>query len=95
LAVETNLKQNAMLKELGKWLMDIAKYITTVVVISSLFGRVNAIVMYSLAIFSIIITLGAGLFLINSKSGRAVEEPESPIDDEGLIENEDSINPQN
>ena len=30
-----------MKKELGKWLMDIAKYITTAVVLTSIFGEVE------------------------------------------------------
>ena len=30
-----------MRKELGKWLMDIAKYITTAVVLTSIFGAVE------------------------------------------------------
>ena len=30
-----------MKKELGKWLMDIAKYITTAVVLTSIFGDVQ------------------------------------------------------
>lgn len=30
-----------MKKELGKWLMDIAKYITTAVMLSSIFGEVH------------------------------------------------------
>lgn len=30
-----------MRKEFGKWLMDIAKYITTAVILSSVFGQVT------------------------------------------------------
>ena len=30
-----------MRKELGKWLMDIAKYITTAVILTSIFGDVE------------------------------------------------------
>lgn len=30
-----------MRKELGKWLMDIAKYITTAVILTSIFGDIQ------------------------------------------------------
>ena len=57
-----------MRKELGKWLMDIAKYITTAVVLTSIFGdvqeKVDNILGGSLAI---VITLLAGLWLVNDK----------------------------
>jgi hypothetical protein len=33
---------DCMQKELGKWLMDIAKYITTAVLLSSIFGEVTS-----------------------------------------------------
>lgn len=35
-----------MRKEFGKWLMDIAKYIATAVILSSVFGEVEMLTMY-------------------------------------------------
>ena len=53
-----------MKKELGKWLMDIAKYITTAVVLSSIFGDVQEKwVIYVGGSLSIVVTLLAGLWL--------------------------------
>lgn len=56
-----------MKKELGKWLMDIAKYITTAVVLSSVFGGIESWIMYSIGIISIGITLSIGLWLVADK----------------------------
>ena len=57
-----------MKKELGKWLMDIAKYITTAVVLSSIFGDVQEKwVIYVGGSLSIVVTLLAGLWLVKDK----------------------------
>ena len=60
-----------MKKELGKWLMDIAKYITTAVVLSSIFGDVQEKwVIYVGGSLSIVVTLLAGLWLVkDNKKG--------------------------
>ena len=58
----------AMRKEFGKWLMDIAKYITTAVVLSSVFGEVETWVVYLIGGLSVIVTLVWGLYLVNEKS---------------------------
>ena len=55
-----------MKKELGKWLMDIAKYITTVVIISTLFDEVQGLSLYVGAIFAVLFTLGGGLLLTST-----------------------------
>ncbi len=57
-----------MKKEFGKWLMDIAKYIATAVVLSSVFGEVNTWIMYLIATVSVITILVIGLFLISDRS---------------------------
>lgn len=58
----------SMKKELGKWLMDIAKYITTAVVLSSIFGDVQEKwVIYVGGSLSIVVTLLAGLWLVKDK----------------------------
>lgn len=57
-----------MRKELGKWLMDIAKYITTAVVLTSIFGDVQEKwIIYLGDSLAIVITLLAGLWLVNDK----------------------------
>lgn len=57
-----------MKKELGKWLMDIAKYITTAVVLTSIFGDVQEKwIIYIGGSLTIIITLLAGLWLVKDK----------------------------
>ena len=57
-----------MKKELGKWLMDIAKYITTSVVLSSIFGDVQEKwVIYIGGSLAIVVTLLAGLWLVREE----------------------------
>ena len=60
-----------MRKELGKWLMDIAKYITTAVVLFSIFGDVQEKwIIYLGGSLAIVLTLSAGLWLVrNQKKG--------------------------
>ncbi|WP_417012354.1 DUF6722 family protein [Bacteroides sp.] len=57
-----------MKKELGKWLMDIAKYITTAVVLSSIFGDVQEKwIIYLGGSLAIVLTLSAGLWLVRDQ----------------------------
>jgi hypothetical protein len=56
-----------MRKELGKWLMDIAKYVLTAVVISSAFSDVQTSSMYVLVVISIVAPLALGLVLVRDK----------------------------
>ena len=57
-----------MKKELGKWLMDIAKYITTAVVLSSIYGDVQEKwVIYIGGSLAIVVTLLAGLWLVREE----------------------------
>jgi len=58
-----------MLKELGKWLMDVAKYMATAILLSSLFTSFNGWRWYNYAflILAIIFTLIVGLYLSNRK----------------------------
>lgn len=56
-----------MRKEFGKWLMDIAKYITTAVILSSVFGQVTQTwLIYVGGVVSVIVTLSWGLYLLKS-----------------------------
>lgn len=57
-----------MKKEFGKWLMDIAKYVTTAVLLSSIFA--NIVRTWSLLLFAVIcivLTLALGLWLVRDK----------------------------
>lgn len=57
-----------MRKELGKWLMDIAKYITTAVILTSIFGEVERKwIIYLGGILAVAFTLGWGLYLVKDK----------------------------
>ncbi len=57
-----------MKKELGKWLMDIAKYIATAVILSSVFGDVaQQWIIYVGGLSAIVVTLLAGLWLVKDK----------------------------
>lgn len=57
-----------MKKEIGKWLMDIAKYLTTAVLLSSVFKDLDSPQIIIGGILSIAVTLGWGLFLIRDRS---------------------------
>ena len=57
-----------MKKEFGKWLMDIAKYLTTAVVLSSIFGDLEEKwIIYVGGSLAILVTLSAGLWLVRDK----------------------------
>ncbi len=56
-----------MRKEFGKWLMDIAKYIITAVVLSSVFGEIESWILYVVGIFSVATTLLIGLYLVSDR----------------------------
>ena len=54
--------------ELGRWLMDIPKYITTAVILTSVFADLNQRwILYVMGTFAALMTLGCGLILINDK----------------------------
>ena len=57
-----------MKKEFGKWLMDVAKYITTAVILSSMIGDItDEGWLYSVAFVLVAISLGWGLYLVKDK----------------------------
>lgn len=56
----------AMKKEFGKWLLDIAKYMVTALLLSTIFADMREpLIMYIVAIFSIVLLL-LGLAVIYS-----------------------------
>ena len=57
-----------MKKEFGKWLMDIAKYIATAVILTSVFGGIKETwVIYVGGMSAIAVTLIGGLWLLRDK----------------------------
>ena len=54
-----------MKKEFGKWLMDIAKYMVTALLLSSALGNMNRTWVFVGVMIGTILTLGWGLILIN------------------------------
>ncbi len=56
-----------MKKEFGKWLMDIAKYIATAVILSSVFGGVDTWIMYLVGSIAVALILVCGLMLVSEK----------------------------
>lgn len=53
-----------MKRELGIWLMDIAKYIITAVVLTSIFGTMDGKWAVWLGILAVVVTLFVGLWLV-------------------------------
>ena len=57
-----------MKKEIGKWFMDIAKYVATAVLISSFLGGFEQKgVMYLVGIVTVVFCLFCGLYFIKGK----------------------------
>lgn len=59
-----------MKKELGKWLMDVAKYMVTALLLSSVFGDLESPLVLASVIVASSATLGAGLWLVRNKKGK-------------------------
>lgn len=60
-----------MKKEISKWLLDISKYITTAILLTSIFSDIKSkLIIYLICIASIAITLGIGLYLSNDKKNK-------------------------
>lgn len=58
-----------MRKEFGKWLLDIAKYLATAVIISSIFTGVETAKTFIYGTISLITLLVSGLLLISDTGG--------------------------
>lgn len=57
-----------MKKELGKWFVDIAKYLTIAVILIFIFGDIQSnIMLYGITIIIITYSLGLGIWLIRNK----------------------------
>jgi len=57
-----------MRKEIGKWFMDIAKYVTTAVLISSFLGGFEQKwIVYTVGITGVMLCISLGLYFLNDK----------------------------
>lgn len=56
-----------MKKELGKWFMDVAKYMATALLLSSVFNSLQNIWVYIGVIIAMVISLFIGLTLVRDK----------------------------
>ncbi|MDD7415960.1 MAG: hypothetical protein PUK48_01165 [Spirochaetales bacterium] len=59
-----------MRKELGKWLMDVAKYMTTALLLSSVFSDMNNTVIIATVIAVASLLLITGLWLVYEKPNK-------------------------
>ena len=63
-----------MRKELGKWLMDVAKYMTTALLLSSVFSDMNNTVIIATVIAVASLLLITGLWLVYEKPNKNKEK---------------------
>ena len=56
-----------MKKEFGKWLMDVAKYMVTALLLSSIFGDMSTPLVLVSVVMATASTLGAGLWLVRNE----------------------------
>ena len=57
-----------MKKKFGEWLLDISKYMTTAILLSSIFTDFGGSWLYILIIVTILSTLAGGLFLTREQN---------------------------
>ncbi|MDR0572651.1 MAG: hypothetical protein LBG96_01230 [Tannerella sp.] len=63
-----------MEKEFAKWLLDIAKYVTTAVILSSIIGKIEGWWMYLFSASVVLTCLFWGLYLIHKKEKKEKED---------------------
>ena len=62
-----------MRKEIGKWFMDVGKYVATAVLISSFIGEFKEKwIVYLIGSFTVVLTLALGLIFIKEKSTKKI-----------------------
>ena len=58
----------AMKKEFGKWLLDIAKYMVTALLLSTIFADMHdPVILYMVAIFSLVLLISGLSVIYNSE----------------------------
>lgn len=55
------------MKELGKWFMDISKYMVTALLITTIFSDMNEPIIFSMVAILSIVVLIIGLVLVNKE----------------------------
>ena len=69
-----------MKKEFGKWLMDVAKYVLTAILLTTVFGGMeNNVLIFVLGLIIVAITLGWGLYLVSDKKDKKRYNYNKPI----------------
>lgn len=64
-----------MRKEFGKWLMDVAKYMATAVLLSSVFEEMqNTYIIYLICSFVLIVLLCVGLILVKDSENEVTNK---------------------
>ncbi|MBE6300766.1 MAG: hypothetical protein E7085_02760 [Parabacteroides distasonis] len=64
-----------MRKEFGKWLMDVAKYLATAVLLSSVFEEIqNTYRVYVICSFVLIVLLCLGLILVGDSQKEVIKK---------------------
>lgn len=69
-----------MKKEFGKWLMDVAKYVLTAILLTTVFGGMeDKVLIFILGLCIVGITLGWGLYLVSDKKDKKHYNYSKPI----------------
>lgn len=62
-------------EEIGKWFMDIAKYLATACIISSFLGEIgNNWIMYTVSLVTTFCCMATGVYLLNKRSKKKKED---------------------
>ncbi len=56
-----------MYQEIGKWFMDVAKYVTTAFILAKLFDKIETTYAFLLAVVFVIFSFSIGLYFYNKK----------------------------
>ncbi len=60
-----------MKKEFGKWLLDIAKYMVTALLLSSVFGGLEETIMYVIVCVLVVVLVVMGLYFVNDSESQS------------------------
>ena len=62
-------------EEIGKWFLDIAKYVATACILSSFLGEIgNGWIMYVVSFVTVFCCMAIGVYLLNKKKRKGKEE---------------------
>ena len=60
-------KRSDMYQEIGKWFMDVAKYVTTAFILAKLFDKIETTYAFLIAVVFVILSFSIGLYFYNKK----------------------------